>query len=48
MIGSDISRDDFVEQFPDVRSAPLIYKDYERVGGYDDLVKLMATEAENG
>lgn len=37
-IGRDISREDFMERFPTVRSVPLIFIDGRHIGGYNDLV----------
>jgi glutaredoxin 3 len=36
-IGKDILREDFMEKFADVRSAPLIVIDGVKIGGYDQL-----------
>lgn len=33
-IDENISRDDFIAKFPDVRTVPLIYEDDTRIGGY--------------
>lgn len=38
-IGIDISREEFMETFPDVQSVPLIIINGERVGGYDKLTE---------
>lgn len=38
-IGEDIGVNEFVEQFPDVRSAPFIINNNEVIGGYTDLQK---------
>ena len=37
VIDENITREEFVEKFPDVRSVPLFCKDGERIGGYHDL-----------
>jgi glutaredoxin 3 len=36
-IGEDISREEFIDMFPDQKSVPLIFIDEKKVGGYDDL-----------
>jgi len=36
-VGRDITRDEFLEQFPNARTVPQIYLDDEYVGGYDQL-----------
>lgn len=41
-IGSDITRDEFLETFPNARTVPQIVFNGELVGGYDDLVKLLS------
>lgn len=38
-IGIDISREDFMETFPDVKSVPLIIINGDKVGGYDKLTE---------
>ena len=38
-IGKDITREEFMESFPDVRTVPFIIIDGEEVGGYDRLVE---------
>lgn len=40
-IGEEISREDFVEKFPDVRSAPLVVIDDEVIGGFVDLMNYL-------
>lgn len=37
VIGTDILREDFVEQFPEQRTVPLIIIDGVKIGGYEDL-----------
>lgn len=37
IIDENISRDEFVSRFPDVRTVPLIYLDGNRLGGYQQL-----------
>ena len=41
-IGIDITRDEFLEAFPNARMVPQIVFDGELIGGYDDLVKHLA------
>lgn len=36
-IGREITREEFIEQFPGVRTVPQIYVGDVRVGGFDDL-----------
>jgi len=36
-IGREITREEFLEQFPNTRTVPQIYVGETRVGGYDDL-----------
>lgn len=38
-IGVDLTREDFMSIFPDVRTVPFILIDEEQVGGYDKLVE---------
>lgn len=37
IIDEDISREEFVSKFPDVRTVPLVYVDGERLGGFQSL-----------
>ena len=37
IIDENISREEFVSKFPDVRTVPLIYNDDQRLGGYQQL-----------
>lgn len=41
-IGKDISREDFLEMFPNVRTVPQVVMHGEHVGGYEDLAKRLA------
>lgn len=41
-IGIDVTRDEFLEAFPNARTVPQIVFDGELIGGYDDLVKHLA------
>jgi len=38
-IGVDLTREEFLEIFPDVRTVPFIIIDEERIGGYDRLIE---------
>ena len=38
-IGEHITREEFIEKYPDYRTVPQIFINDEHVGGYDDLVK---------
>jgi glutaredoxin 3 len=38
-IGKDLTREEFMESFPDVRTVPFIIINAEKVGGYDKLVE---------
>ena len=38
-LGTDLSRDEFMTIFPEVKSMPFIIIDGEEVGGYDRLVE---------
>lgn len=38
-IGRDISREEFMNIFPDVKSLPFIIINGEKVGGYDKLIE---------
>lgn len=38
VIGKDILREEFLTQFPDQRTVPLVFVEGEKVGGYDQLV----------
>lgn len=38
-IGVDLTREEFISIFPDVKTVPFIIIDEERVGGYDRLVE---------
>ena len=35
-IGKDMTREEFMEMHPDVRSMPLVYVDNQKVGGYQE------------
>jgi glutaredoxin 3 len=41
-IGEDLSREDFMEIFPNVRTVPFIIINGEEVGGYDKLIEWYA------
>lgn len=38
-IGVDLTREDFMGLFPDVKTVPFIIIDGEKVGGYDKLIE---------
>jgi glutaredoxin len=38
IIGQDITREDFIDLFPEHRSMPLIFINGEKVGGYNELL----------
>lgn len=38
-IGRDLTRDEFLEKFPNVRTVPQIVIDGTNIGGYTELVK---------
>jgi glutaredoxin len=38
-LGTDLSRDEFMTIFPEVKSMPFIIIDGEKVGGYDKLTE---------
>ena len=38
-IGYHITREEFLEKYPDYRTVPQIFIDEQHIGGYDDLVK---------
>lgn len=38
-IGADLSREDFISLFPEVKTVPFIIIDGEKVGGYDKLIE---------
>ena len=38
VIGIHISREDFLESFPEQRTVPLIFENHKQIGGYSDLV----------
>lgn len=38
-IGKDIIAEEFVEQYPDQKTVPLIFVDGEKIGGYQSLVE---------
>lgn len=41
-IGSDITREEFLDLFPNARTVPQIIFNEELVGGYDELVKKLS------
>ncbi len=41
-IGNHITRDEFIEKFPDARTVPYILVDGKPIGGYEQLKKLYA------
>ena len=41
-IGDDLTREEFINIFPDVKTVPFIIIDGEKVGGYDRLVEYYA------
>ena len=42
VIGRDISREEFLDTYPNARTVPQIILDGEHIGGYDDLAKRLA------
>lgn len=38
-IGVDLTREEFISIFPDVKTVPFIIVDGEKVGGYDKLIE---------
>lgn len=42
-IGRDLTREEFLERFPNARTVPQIYIDNQYVGGYDNLVAHLYT-----
>jgi glutaredoxin len=44
IIDENISRDEFIAKFPDVRTVPLIYDNEERIGGYQQLKEYLEKE----
>lgn len=42
VIGKDISREEFLDTYPNARTVPQIVLDGEHIGGYDDLAKRLA------
>lgn len=45
VIGVDITREEFKEQYPDARTAPYILIDNNVIGGYDSLEKYFQAQA---
>jgi len=41
-IGNNITRDEFIEKFPDAKTVPYILVDGKPIGGYEQLKKLYA------
>lgn len=41
-IGKDITREEFLEKFPEARTVPQIVIDGELVGGFEELAKRLA------
>jgi len=41
-IGAELTREEFMEIFPNVRTVPFIIIDGEQIGGYDKLVEYYA------
>lgn len=46
LIGKDISREDFIDLYPEHRSMPLIFINGEKVGGYNELREYLARNPE--
>jgi glutaredoxin len=46
VIGKDILREDFVELFPEQKTAPLIVIDGVKIGGYDELREYLDNKPE--
>ena len=44
IIGSDLTREDFLDRFPNVRTVPFILFGNRKVGGYEKLVELLGDE----
>lgn len=46
VIGTDLTRDEFLEQFPDVKTVPLIILNGKIIGGFTALVESLKEKAE--
>jgi len=44
VLGKDLTREDFMEQFPNVRTVPYIIVGNNHVGGYKQLVEMFGDE----
>ena len=44
-LGSDLTREEFIEIFPTVRTVPFIIIDGEHIGGYDKLTEWLERDA---
>ena len=42
VIGTDITREDFISLFPNQKSVPLIFVNGEKIGGYNELVEFLS------
>lgn len=47
LIGSNISREEVIEMFPQARTVPIIVVDGVWIGGYDQLVDLLGETKKN-
>jgi glutaredoxin len=43
-IGEHLNRDEFLEKFPGAKTVPQIIVDGKSIGGYDNLVNLLASD----
>lgn len=47
VINKDISRDDFLEKYPQAKTVPFILIDGEVIGGYDSLLEHVTKKVNN-
>ena len=46
-IGVDLTREEFLERFPDVKTVPMIMVDGNNIGGYDNLLEHITLRNKN-
>jgi glutaredoxin len=47
-IGRDLTREEFIERFPTVKTVPAILVDNNYIGGYNELLEYVTKKVQNG
>lgn len=48
VIGQDLTREEFIEKFPTMKTVPTILLDGNLIGGYNELLEHISKKVQNG